>query len=133
MLSNYAEYLEMERSLPFEKMCQIHQEILTEVGNDEDSLELYQDLLQVAERYSRFRSNWALWDKEEKMKQDESRTFCHNSLIVKFNQLSRWLRMQGKPAKWRDELGYEEYDKINRKRIGDFACYIIFINSICAR
>ena len=41
--------------------------------------------------------------------------------------------MQGKTAAWRDTLGFEEDDKYNRKRLGDFACYIVFINSISAR
>lgn len=40
-----------------------------------------------------------------------------------------------KPRKnnWRTELGYEEADPYNRKAIGDFACYIVFLNSICSR
>lgn len=36
-------------------------------------------------------------------------------------------------AGWRDKLGYEEDDKYFRKTIGDFACYIAFVNSLCAR
>ena len=75
----------------------------------------------------------ALINKEEKMDTDPSRSACHNSLIVKFNQLARYLKMQGKSASWRDTLGYEENDKYNRKRIGDFSCYIVFINSISSR
>lgn len=42
-------------------------------------------------------------------------------------------KMQGCEAKWRDELGYEEDDRYNRKAIGDFACYLVFVNSIHAR
>ena len=41
--------------------------------------------------------------------------------------------MQGKAALWRDKLGYEEYDKLNRKRIGDMGCYLAFIHAINAR
>lgn len=70
---------------------------------------------------------------EEKMDKDSSRTFCHNSLIVKFNQLARYLRMNGMNAGWRDLLGYEEDDKINRKRIGDMGCFIAFMHGINAR
>ena len=73
------------------------------------------------------------FSREEKQDKDSSRSASHNSLIVKFNQLARFLKMQGKTAAWRDTLGFEEDDKYNRKRLGDFACYIVFINSISAR
>lgn len=133
MISTYEEYLPMSQSLTFEEMVQIHHEMLSEIGNDEDALELYEELLSAANKYSVFRSNWCVWSKEEKMDKDPSRTSCHNSLIVKFNQLARFLRMQGKAAAWRDVLGYEEDDPYCRKRLGDFACYIVFINSVNAR
>lgn len=70
---------------------------------------------------------------EEKKDRDSSRTSCHNSVITHFNMLARYLKMQGKQAKWRDELGYEEDDKYFRKTIGDFGCYLVFVNSLCAR
>ena len=42
-------------------------------------------------------------------------------------------KSQGKDAVWRDMLGYEEEDGYDRKAIGDFACYLVFLNSINAR
>lgn len=133
ILSAYEEYLPLPRSLAFEEMSRLHQEILTEIGNDEDALELYEELIIAANKYSVFRSNWSLWSIEEKISRDASRTACHDSLIVKFNQLARYLNMQGKAAAWRDALGYESDDRYNRKRLGDFACYLVFVNSIHAR
>ena len=47
--------------------------------------------------------------------------------------LARYLKQQGKVAAWRDALGYEEDDQYNRKAIGDFACYLAFVNGINAR
>jgi hypothetical protein len=47
--------------------------------------------------------------------------------------MARYLKTQGKNTEWRDALGYEEDDKYFRKTIGDFGCYIVFINSLCAR
>ena len=41
--------------------------------------------------------------------------------------------MQGKEAGWRDLLGYEEESTYNRKQIGDFASYLVFINCLNAR
>lgn len=133
MISNYKEYLSTERSLSIEDMTKLHTDMLSEMGTDPDAAELYNELVQMATRYASFRSHWCLWSMEEKANQDPSRTSCHNSLIVKFNQLARYLKMQGKSAEWRDTLGYEKDDKYNRKRIGDFACFIVFINSINAR
>ena len=58
--------------------------------------------------------------REEKMDIDPLRTSHHDSLIIHFNMLARYLRMQGKKAEWRERLGYKEDDRFNRKTIGDF-------------
>lgn len=130
---NLKDYEEMELSLSLEDMTRIHQQMMEEIGDDEDALELYEELVSQANRYMTFRSNWPLWSRAQKTENDPSRTSCHDSLIVKFNQLSRYLQLQGKAAEWRKELGYTEDDPYNRKRIGDFACYIVFVNCLCAR
>lgn len=133
MLSNYAEYLESPKSLSIEAMQSIHSQMISEIGNDVEGLEIYDELIGKAVQYASYRANWFVWDKEERMEQDSSRTSCHNALIVRFNMLARYLKMQGKAATWRNELGYEEEDKCNRKAIGDFACYLVFVNSLNAR
>lgn len=56
-----------------------------------------------------------------------------NNVILHFNMIARYLKMQGKEVQWREQLGDEKVDKAVRKGIGDFGCYIIFVNSICAR
>lgn len=131
--SIYKDYVGMERSLTMEEMERIHQEMMNEIGKDEDALELYRDLVVAANKYEDYRAKWCIWDREEKMEKDSSRTMCHNSLIMNFNMLARFLKAQGKEAAWREVLGGEEEHPCNRKRIGDFACYIVFVNSICAR
>ncbi len=133
MFYMYEDYLPAEKSLSLEEMKSLHQEMMKEIGTDEDSLELYEELVEQANRYAAFRSAWVLWSREEKLEKDSGRTSCHNSLIVKFNQLSRYLKLQGRAAAWRDVLGYEEDSAYNRKRIGDFACYIVFVNCLNAR
>ena len=107
--------------------------MLAEIGADTGSLELYDELMKVATRYAAIRANWLLLSREEKSEQDSGRTSCHNSVITHFNMLVRYLKQQGKAAVWRDELGYEEDDPYNRKAIGDFACYLAFVNGINAR
>lgn len=133
MVSSYEEYLSMPQCLPIEEMHSLHRELVEEIGNDEESLEIYRELVAAATRYMSFRSNWSLWSREEKMEKDSSRISCHDAVIVKFNMLERFLKMQGKDARWRKVLGYEEDDPNFRKRIGDFACYLVFVNSLLAR
>ncbi|MEI3147239.1 MAG: hypothetical protein V8T10_04535 [Merdibacter sp.] len=116
------------------KKCKlIHTEMIAEIGTDVDALELYDELIKIATRYATIRANWLLLSREEKNEQDSGRTSCHNSVIIHFNMLARYLKQQGRTAAWRDELGYEEDDPNNRKAIGDFACYFAFVNGINAR
>ena len=133
MLTNYLEYLENPKSLSVEQMQSIHSQMIFEIGNDNEALELYDELIEKAVQYASYRANWFVWDRETRMEQDESRSSCHNSLIIKFNMLAKYLKMQGKKASWRTALGYEEDDKYNRKTIGDFACYLVFVNCLNAR
>jgi len=133
MQNNFEEYLTQPKSISFEKMQEIHSGILVELKGDKEAEELYEELIKNATRYASFRAEWFLWDTEKKMERDPQRTSCHNSLIIKFNMLARYLKEQGKEAAWRDVLGYEEDDPYNRKAIGDFACYLVFVNSVNAR
>ena len=133
MVSVYEEYQSMPQCLSMEEMHSLHKEMVEEIGNDEEAQELYRELISVSTRYMSFRSNWLLWSREEKMEKDSARTSCHDSVIVKFNMLERFLKVKGKEARWREVLGYEENDFNLRKRIGDFACYMVFVNSLLAR
>ena len=51
----------------------------------------------------------------------------HDSVIHSLDELAVYTKEHGKEAKWRDELGYQ------RKRIGDFACYVSLIYGVFAR
>ena len=133
MITTYEEYIKLPKALSFEQMQTIHKQIILEVGKDSEALELYDDLIKVATRYATIRANWLLLSREEKLDQDSGRTSCHDSVITHLNMLARYLKQQGETAAWRDELGYEENDSYNRKAIGDFACYLVFVNSINAR
>lgn len=123
MLSTYEDYQSEPFCLTFEEMVSMHKEMKEETGRNKEALELYKELLAAAVRYSESRSNWPLWDREKKMAEDSVRTSRHNKVIDTFNILARYLKKQGKAAAWRDMLGED------RKRIGDFACYIVFAES----
>ena len=126
-------YLENPCSLTFEQMRVLHGKMISEIAGDSEALEFYEDLVKAAVIYAAVRASWNSLTLEEKADKDASRTSHHDSLITHFNMLSRYLRSTGKAAAWRDDLGYEEDNPNNRKAIGDFGCYIVFVNSINAR
>ena len=132
-MCTFEEYLTEPKAIAFNEMQDLHSDMLSEIGNDADAIELYGELIEAALKYAEIRSKWTRLSREEKMDIDPLRTSHHDSLIIHFNMLARYLRMQGKKAEWRERLGYEEDDRFNRKTIGDFGCYIIFVNSLCAR
>ena len=133
MYGTFKTYEEMPCSLKFEEMQELHRSILDNISGDEDAQELYAELVGKANTYASIRAGWPLLSREEKQDTDRRRTACHNSLITHFNMLARYLKKTGRDAEWRDRLGYEEDDLCNRKRIGDFACYLAFVNGINAR
>lgn len=131
--NSYEHYVQEPKALSFDQMEKLHYELLVELENDQVGQELYDELIEEATTYAEIRAKWLQMEPNQKMEQDSFRTACHNSLITCFNMLARYLKTQGKMAKWRDALGYEEDDKYFRKTIGDFGCYLVFINSLCAR
>ena len=132
-INTFDDYLNEPCALHFDQMKRFHQEMIDEIGMDPKAVELYDDLVSEAGKYAAIRASWQQMSREEKMEKDSLRTSIHDSVIIHFNMLARYLRMQGKKAEWRDRLGYEEDNKFYRKAIGDFRCYIVFVNSICSR
>lgn len=132
-INTFEDYLNEPCALHFDQMKRFHQEMIDEIGMDPKAVELYDDLVSEAGKYAAIRASWQQMSREEKMEKDSLRTSIHDSVIIHFNMLAGYLRMQGKKAEWRDRLGYEEDNKFYRKAIGDFGCYIVFVNSICSR
>lgn len=133
MITTYEDYLALPMSLSFGEMADLHRQIVEEAGQDADALALYNGLLAAAVKYSGSRANWPLWDREEKTAEDAARTSSHNQVIDRVNILARYLRKQGKAAVWREVLGDEKKDPGYRKRTGDFACYLVFVEGLNAR
>ena len=133
MVYTYEEYLEKPMSLTMKQCLEIHNQMIDEIGNDEDAIELYDELLEKAIQYTAIRAQWTFKDREWKITEDPGRTRLHDSLIIKFNQLARYLKSIGKPAFWRDKLGYTESNPYCRKVIGDMACFITYIHGINGR
>lgn len=133
MKNTFADYIKEPYALEFDQMKMLHEDLLSEIDDDPDTIELYKELIDAATKYAAIRAKWGRMTREEKMDADSLRTSHHNSVIIHFNMLARYLRIQGKKAAWRDALGDDEGNRYYRKTIGDFGCYIVFVNSICAR
>ena len=133
MIPTYDSYLNEKQPLTFAEMQQIHADLVSEIGTDADALDLYNELLRASVKYAGIRAKWPSLSKQEKIDQDASRSACHDSVIIKINKLSRYLKTIGKEATWRESLGDESADPYIRKRIGDFACYLAFVNCLYAR
>ena len=118
MINTYDSYVQESGAITIEQMRKMHENMRLEIGEDE---------------YADLRAKWHTFSIEEKMDKDSFRTACHDNVILHFNMIARYLKMQGKEVQWREQLGDEKVDKAVRKGIGDFGCYIIFVNSICAR
>lgn len=85
------------------------------------------DLIERAVRYSRLRTDWELADAEGRADIDEPRRLAHNAFIDVCNILTRAMRQQGLDTAWREQLGED------RRRIGNFACFVHCILGLNAR
>ena len=117
MPTTYEEYLQMPKSLPFNEMQELHAQILSGIDTDTEAQELYDELVGASITYASIRAKWLTLTIEEKASTDSR----------------RYLDMHGIDTAWRDVLGDEKEDPNNRKRIGDFGCYLAFVNALAAR
>lgn len=116
----------MNHKLQYQEALEIYTAMTENLNrHDTDILDLYNRLLEKAVRYAHIRAEWNFLNREEKLEKDESRTMAHDSFISSIDIISR---TEGKiGSQWREKLGND------RKRIGDFACYISLFRSLEAR
>ena len=128
---DYNEYSKKNDSITMGQAAEIYQRICDSLDpNDEDGKEIFDEYIAAAIKYAAIRAGWNLLSREEKADTDANRTACHNKVIFHLNILSRYLASKGKDISWCDELGDENE---NRKKIGDFACYVALMEGLDAR
>lgn len=116
----------MENILMYEEAKQIYQVMEENLDRqDEDIMEIYHRMIDKAVRYAHVRAEWQKLTWEQKLEKDESRTALHNSFISNLDVIARTEGETGK--EWRERLTED------RKRIGDFACYIALFLAIDSR
>ena len=130
-MNDYDFYLDLSRgsTLTLEDADSILKKMIlcVESLKVKDKMDCYNGILKAAFEYTSIRCKWELMDREEKINEDNYRTACHDTFISSLNSLSGRAAAEGVDLSWREELGDD------RKRIGDFACYIAYINGIANR
>ncbi len=92
---------------------------------DEDIVYILNMLQEKAVRYSHFRAGWSLKTRQEKIDTDDDRTSAHDAFISALNMMATAEAAPGEV--WRQQLGTD------RKRLGDFACYIALFMALDER
>lgn len=114
-------------SLTNEEAYSIYGRLLAPLDeNDEDASDLLGNLYAKAARYANIRAEWLQKTREQKMDEDPYRTSSHDSFITAVRMIARF---EGNAsAEWTGML-----DMDDRKRIGDFACWLAMRRGIEAR
>ncbi len=131
MINTYESYLEhpaghvlrIEDALTiYGKMAQCIEQIKMP-----EKMEYWNDCLSRAAEYNKIRNDWERMSVAEKQNADQERSLIHDGFIMSLNILSRIAEKEGLDNSWRGELGEE------RKRIGDYACFVAYITGISNR
>ena len=85
-----------------------------------------------AVRYADIRSRYALYDYQQQLASNVERTQVHNELLDCIENLAVKQQELGEDITWQNEIGLGRTGE-NRKRIGDFACYIAMFLGLSAR
>ena len=130
-MNTYEAYLKHESGfiITIEECMQIYSKLAESITlcTLEDKNEFWNDFINRTARYTFIRNQWETMSSEERMAADDGRTQAHNVVITSLNTLARIVEHDGDDASWRLQLGD------NRKRIGDFACFVSYITGISNR
>ncbi len=130
-MNTYEGYLKKSAgsTLKIEDAMEIYQDLVESVSKCklEDKMDFWNEFLQAALNYTTIRCKWETMSNAEKMEADRGRSLTHDGFITSVNILSRIAEQEGVDNSWREMLGDE------RKRIGDFACFVTYITGISNR
>ena len=119
----------MVRKTPWETMIMVSGPMEPAVEAVERTAlgELKGQLYRAAARYGALRAEWALADPAGRQALDGPRRAAHDAFIDACNILSRNMAERGESVEWRRELGED------RKKLGDFACWLALELALSAR
>ena len=130
-MNTYEEYLDHKAGhiLTMEDALSIYTRMADAIAKCEHDAkkELWDDFIVRSFKYTLVRCKWEFMEYQERIDADPGRTRMHDSLIDSIEILARLAAKEGMDTSWRDDLGNE------RKRLGDFACFVSYITGISNR
>ncbi|EGO6530432.1 hypothetical protein I4L56_001096 [Enterococcus faecalis] len=75
------------------------------------------------------RTSWNYFSREEKQEKDKLRTSYHNTFMINLKAFQKLAEQLELNTSWIEKLGSSE----DRKRLGDFAGYILCLENIRAK
>ncbi len=131
MINTYKAYLKNSAGseLKIEEAMSIYERMASSIDRCkmEEKFDFWKDFLKAAAEYTKIRNDWEFMSREERLEADKGRSIAHDGFITSLNILSRIAGNEGFDNSWRIELGEE------RKRLGDFACFVTYITGISNR
>lgn len=128
----YQSYLEENDSITFQHAEEIYTRILSiATKSDMEFNRLWKIMIENAINYSNMRAKYSLQTLAERSEMfDTSRTTNHNVFMYSLEDVVFYMKEKNWNTDWFDQIGTIKND---RKRFGDFACYLVFIYSLNAR
>ena len=125
----YKTYLNEPQSITMEECNEIYIDIVEQLEKNKDgkALELFQEMQKRATVYAGTRANWVNLSFAERAEADEDRSRKHDLFIKAKGTLAAYMYDRKMNIDWEDRLGTD------RKRIGDFACYMTFLIALKER
>lgn len=124
----YNDLKKSKNSLSFIDCEKIHLKILNEGDlKDTEFQKVWQDFVLASVEYATIRGKWLFLSREEKIDTDEHRSICHNKVIYQLKFIKGLIAEKNGDTTW-----FSDFHE-DRKRIGDFACFVSYIYGINAR
>lgn len=119
--------------LTFDESKRAHQLMIASlIRADDRAKELYNDFINACISYANIRAIWSTSSSKIRRDMDEKRTLKHDMVLSSLDILDKYLAKQNLATNWRDIIG-KQHSGQERKRQGDFACYISYIHGLSAR
>lgn len=114
--------------LSFEDCQDIHKQLLQDADqSDQEFQDYWNQFIKACVDYTQSRGEWLTLTKEGRQEHDSYRTTKHEKVIFNLKIIKALIEEKSGNISWYDRF------KEDRKRIGDFACYITYVYAINAR
>ncbi|MEK5288135.1 hypothetical protein MKY69_00675 [Streptococcus sp. FSL R7-0212] len=125
---SYDDFKNEKGIISFSEAEQIYSNLINSSNQlDKEFQEEWTTFVLLCVEYASARGKWLTLSREEKLANDEARTVTHNKVIYQLKLLKGLANEQDNDITW-----FESFND-DRKRIGDFACYVAYIYSINGR